>query len=142
MLPEISTELRETMYDIADALRYPVDHRGRVYDVRYLIHVLSFHLARAGCVIDPDRAQIKARRLPPMPGVFDDAVEWVHPDAPSSIDDELAGATLDDIETLSPAARAELIRRAGGDGTTVEQPDLDAATAWHVQTNIRFDDGD
>src|SRR5699024_7120732 len=99
MLPEISTELRETMYDIADALRYPVDHRGRVYDVRYLIHVLSFHLARAGCVIDPDRAQIKARRLPPMPGVFDDAVEWVHPDAPSSIDDELAGATLDDIET-------------------------------------------
>lgn len=132
------------MYAIADALQYPVDHRGRRYDVRYLIPVLSYHLARAGCVVDPQRAVIKPRRLPPTPGVVEDAIEWVPVDAPDSIEDELAGATLDDLDRLSPAARAELIRRLGGDGTKVtanqDDSDLDARTPWHVETRIHFDE--
>ena len=139
--PEGDT-LEAAMHDIADALQYPVDHRGRVYDIRFMLPAIAFHLARAGAVIDPARAVIKARRLPPTPGVIEDAVEWVGLDAPPSIDDELAGATIDDIDRLSPAARAELIRRLGGDGTTItaQQSDLDQRAPWHVETRIHFDD--
>ncbi|AJD82243.1 minor tail protein [Mycobacterium phage Keshu] len=144
-MPEwVESDLATAMADIAEALQYPVDSKGRVYDVRYMLPVLAFHLARAGCVVDPDRAVIKKRRLPPTPGVVEDAVEWVSPDAPNSIDDELAGATIEDIPRLSAAARAEFIRRLGGDGTRVEpEPDdvdLDERLGWHVQTSIQFDD--
>lgn len=145
-LPKLSPRpeddsLAAAMYDIADALRYPVDNRGRVYDVRFMLPALAFHLARAGCVIDPSRAVIKARRLPPAPGVIEDAVEWVGVNEPDRIDDELAHASIADIDKLSPAARAELIRRLGGDTTTItETTDLDARTPWHVETSIHFDE--
>ena len=146
-LPEIpprptGDSIQAAMYDIADALRYPVDNRGRIYDVRFLLPIIAFHLARAGAVIDPQRAVIKARRLPPTPGVIEDAVEWVSPDAPDSIDDELAGATIADIDRLSSAARAELIRRLGGDGekAAANDPNLDDRAPWRVETSIHFDD--
>ena len=129
----------DAMYDFADALRYPTDSRGRVYDVRFLIPVLSFHLPRVGGIIDPSRAIIKPRRLPPTPGVVEDAIEWVPLNTPDSIDDELAGVTIDDIDRLSPAARAELIRRLGGETASVSG-DLDTKTQWHVETSIHFDD--
>jgi hypothetical protein len=134
--------LEAVMYDLADALHYPVDSRGRVYDVRFMTPALSYHLARCGWRWHPELAVIKPRRLPPTPGVVQDAVEWVALDAPDSIDDELAGVTIDDVDRLSPAARAELIRRLGGDGTAVAEkdPDLDAKTLWHVETTIHFDD--
>lgn len=132
--------MQAAVYDIADALQYPVDHRGRVYDVRFMLPALCYHLARAGCVIDPSRAVIKPRRLPPTPGVIEDAVEWVPLDAPDSIDDELAGATLDDLERLSPAARAELMRRLGGENAEAINSNLDERTPWRVETSIKFDD--
>lgn len=130
------------MYDIADALRYPVDNRGRIYDIRFMLPAIAFHLARAGAVIDPDRAVIKARRLPPTPGVIEDAIEWVGIHEPDSIDDELADATIADVDRLSPAARAELIRRLGGDGTTIteQQTELDGRAPWHVETHIHFEE--
>lgn len=134
-------ELTAAVNQIADALHYPVDHRGRVYDTRFLQPVIAYHLARAGFRLQPELAIIKKRRLPPTPGVVEDAVEWVHPNAADSIDDELAGATIDDINRLSPAARAELIRRLGGDPqpAAADTP-LEARTPWHVQTNIQFDE--
>lgn len=133
--------LEAAMYDIADALQYPVDQRGRVYDVRFMLPTLAYHLARAGFYLDPDRAIIKARRLPPTPGVVEDAVEWVSINAPDSIDDELCGATLDDVAKLSPAARAELIRRLGGEHPeTVNADQLDDRAPWRVETRIHFDD--
>lgn len=138
--PRPNDPLADAMYDIADALRYPVDSRGRVYDVRFLLPILAYHLARTGCVVDHDRAIIKARRLPPAPGVVEDAVEWVSVHAPDSIEDELAGATLDDVGRLSPAARAELIRRLGGEPPATDQPDPDDSQLWHVETHIHFDD--
>lgn len=134
---------RQVMQTIADALHYPVDNHGRTYDVRFLVPILAYHLTRCGAVIDPGRAIIKSRRLPPTPGVVEDAVEWVPIDAPDRIDDELAGATLDDLDRLSPAARAELIRRLGGDTDAVPQdsdPDLDSRVQWHVEPTIHFDD--
>ncbi|ARQ95462.1 minor tail protein [Mycobacterium phage Shandong1] len=148
-LPEVpehvpgQNPIADAMYDIAAALHYPVDSRGRRYDVRYLLPVIAFHLARAGCVVDPARAVIKQRRLPPTPGVVEDAVDWVPIDAPDSIEDELHGATLDDLPRLSAAARAEFIRRATGAPAAPvadDDADLDARTPWHVETSIQFDD--
>lgn len=136
---ELADDITQAMNDIAELLHYPVDHHNRVYDVRFLIPQLSYHLAKAGLRWHPDKAVIKKRRLPPTPGVIEDAVEWVHPDAPNSIDDELAGATLDDIPRLSAAARAELIRRAGGIAEPVTE-DLDERTPWRVETSIHFDE--
>ena len=139
---EIAADIDAAMNDIAELLTYPVDHRGRVYDCRFLIPQISFHLARAGVRWHPELAVIKKRRLPPTPGVVEDAVEWVHPDAADSIEDELAGATLDDVGRLSTAARAALIRRLGGDAEPVAatDPDLDSRAPWHVETTIQFDD--
>lgn len=139
---EIADDIDTAMHQIADLLHYPVDHRGRVYDCRFLTPQIAFHLARAGVRWHPELAVIKKRRLPPTPGVVEDAVEWVPPDAADSIEDELAGATINDIGRLSPAARAELIRRLGGDPQPVaaQDPTLDSRTPWHVETNIKFDD--
>lgn len=138
---QLADDITAAMNDIAELLTYPVDHHGRVYDVRFLIPQLSFHLARAGVRWHPELAVIKKRRLPPTPGVLEDAVEWVHPDAPDSIDDELAGATVDDLHRLSAAARAELIRRLGGDPQPAAADiTLDERTPWHVETTIQFDE--
>lgn len=138
---QLADEITDAMNDIAELLTYPVDHHGRVYDVRFLIPQLSFHLARAGVRWHPELAVIKKRRLPPTPGVIEDAVEWVHPNAPDSIDDELAGATVDDLGRLSAAARAELIRRLGGDPQPAAADiNLDERTPWHVETSIQFDE--
>jgi len=133
-----NNQLTDAMYDLADALHYPVDSQGRVFDVKFMLPVLAYHLARCGAVIDPARALIKQRRLPPAPGVFEDAVEWVSVDAPDSIDDELAGVTIDDVESLSAAAKAELLRRLGAKEPESTNPD---ATTWHVETSIHFDEG-
>ena len=143
-LPERPTEgIAATIYDIADALRYPVDTHGRIYDVRFLMPVLAYHLARTGCVIDPERALIKPRKLPPAPGVIEDAIEWVPMSAPDTVEDELTGVTLDDIDRLSPTARAALIRRLGGQAPDFGQNiDPDAQTPWHVETSIHLDQED
>lgn len=136
---EARNELQQAVYDFADALDYPVDNGGRRYDIRFLKHLLCYHLPRVGGRIHPELAVIKKRRLPPSPGVWDDACEWVPLSAPDSIDDELAGASMHDLSKLSRAARAEAIRRLGGDGAPVN-PDPNAQP-WHVQTHISFDDG-
>lgn len=145
VLPPRSTdELSEAMYEIAEVLTYPVDNRGRVYDVRFMLPMLAFHLARAGVRVHPDAAIIKKRRLPPSAGVVEDAVEWVGVNEPDSIDDELADATIADVDRLSPAARAELLRRLGI--ATADAPadvdNLDGRVSWHVETSIQFDDED
>ena len=138
---ELADELNAAVAAIAEALHYPVDHAGRTYDVQFIVPVVSFHLARHGFRLCKEKQMIKARRLPPTPGVVADAVEWVHPNAPDSIDDELAGATIDDIARLSPAARAELIRRLGGDPqSAAQETPLEERAPWHVETRVHFDD--
>lgn len=132
------------MYDLAEAMQYPVDNTGHRYDLRFLIPTLAFHLARCGFQLNPEARQIKPRRLPPGPSVAEDAIEWVPLDAAESIDDELAGKTIEDIPRMSRGARAEFIRRLGGDAGAVAPPepdDLDSKTPWHVETHIHFDEG-
>jgi hypothetical protein len=128
------------MYEIAECLTYPRDSKGRTYDVRFILPVLAFHLAACGVRVHPELAVIKKRLRPPTPGVVEDAVDWVPINAPNSIEDELAGVTLDDVDRLSPAARAVLLRRLGGEPSAADQNDLDAAAPWHVETSIHFDD--
>ena len=70
---------------------------------------------------------------------FEDALAYGL-DAPDSIDDELPGATLDDIDSLSPAARAELMRRLGAENAEALNTDLDGRAPWRVETSIKFDD--
>lgn len=141
------TPLQQAMYAVADALEYPVDNHGRVYDLRYLIPLLAYHLPRAGIGPVDGLAVVKKRLLPPGEGVAEGAVEWVPLDAEDSVEDELARVTsFDDLSNLSPAARAVAIRRMGGspetaaaaNPTTDEQ--LDGRTPWSgVETRIHFD---
>lgn len=140
------TPLQRAMYAIAEALQYPVDNLGRVYDVRYLIPVLAFHLARAGMGRVDGQAVIKPRRIPPGPQVVEDAIEWVPLDAPDSIAEELASVTsIQDLQHLSPQARAIAVRDllGGSDQATAQaaaQVPLDDKPGWHTQTSIQFDD--
>lgn len=139
---ELADDIDAATRAIADDLCYPVDHRGRIYDVRFLAPQIAFHLARAGWRKNPAVAVIKKRRLPPTPGVVEDAVEWVHPDAADSIEDELAGATLAEAGRLSAAARAELIRRLGGNPDPLLDTDtsLDERIPWRVETTIEIEE--
>ena len=142
--PVNKTPLQQAMYDIADAMVYPVDNHGRVYDLRYLIPVLSYHLARAGCVIDPARAVIKKRTLASAAGVMEGAVEWVPLWMEDTIEDQIAKVkTVDDIDSLSPAAKAEFMRRKFGVDAPVSAPDecVPEGSPWRVETSIRFEDG-
>jgi hypothetical protein len=153
-LPERQHDpLSDAMYDIAEALQYPVDSKGRRYNIGYILPVIAFHLARAGAVIDPERAIIRKQPEPPPDELLGtewaeawDAVNWVDIDAPATVDDELAGATLADLPKLSAAARAEFIRRAGGEVPAAARPDLptpeqlDERVPWRTETSIQFDD--
>lgn len=144
--PQHKTPMQQAMYDIAELLDLPVDSRGRIYEISGLVPILSYHLARAGCTVDPSLAVIKKRRLPPAPQVMDGAVEWVPLWAPDTVEDELDGKSIADIDTLSPVARAELIRRLGGDPKSAmrEDPDVDLSdrVPWRVETSIHFEDED
>lgn len=138
--------LQRAMYEIAEALQYPVDNLGRVYDVRYIIPVLAFHLARAGMGRIAGQAVIKPRRVPPGAQVVEDAIEWVPLDAPDTVAEELARVTsVNDLQHLSPQARAIAIRDllGGSDQAAAQaaaQVPLDDKPGWHTQTSIQFDD--
>lgn len=134
---ENRTPIQQALYDIADAMEYPIDNSGYRYDFRWLIPALSYHLARAGIGRIDGQAVIKKRHLP---GGY---IDWVPVNAPDTLEDELAGATLDDLPNLSAAAQAEFRRRADpGRADEVHDPDadLDAKVPWRVQPCIRFED--
>jgi two-component system sensor histidine kinase TctE len=76
---------------------------------------------------------IKARRLPPTPGVVADAVEWVHPNAPDSIDDELAA------RLFQPFSAGD-VRTGSGLGLAICQEIVQAVQGTIALTN-RYDGG-
>lgn len=121
--------------DIGEALEWPQDPHGRPIMTEAIRAQLAYHLARAGCVIDPEAALIKKRRIPLGPGIIAGACEWVDIDDPDTIQDELDGADVANLHTLSPTARGELIRRAGG-GVMPLQGDLDSAVPWKVTPTV------
>lgn len=133
---EDKSPLQQAMCDIADAMEYPIDANGYHYDLRWLIPMLSFHLARAGIGRIDGQAVVKKRRLP---GGY---IDWVGLGEADTVEDELAGATLADLPNLSSAAQAEFRRRAEGRGAEPPPADMDAAVPWQVQPTIRFDPED
>lgn len=142
--PAYRTQLQSAMYAIAEALEFPVDRKGRVYDVRYFIPVLAFHLARAGIGPVEGQAVIKPRRVQHGPQVLDGAVEWVPLDAADFIEDELDSITsAEDLQKLSPAARAVAIQELLGGSSDAAQRAASAIPPkpeqWHTQTSIQFD---
>lgn len=124
--------IQQAVYDIGDALEYPVDRLGNHYDLRYLIPILAWHLPRAGIGKVPGLAVIKRRVM------SNGMVEWVSLDAPDEPPDPLAGMTFEELANGTPEQRALAARRLQGEP---EAPaDLDAAVPWHVKTNIQIDE--
>lgn len=122
--------IQQAVYDVGEALEYPIDKHGNHYDLRYLIPVLAWHLPRAGIGKVPGLAVVK-RRL-----YSNGVVDWVPLDHPDDPRDPLDGVTLEDLENGTPEQRAAAIRRLQG-----EQPeDLDALIPWTVRTNIQVDE--
>lgn len=119
-------------------LRYPVTKEGDVADVSYIAALVAYHLVRCGWRPDPAKRVIKARKVVGR-GVATGAVEWVGMDEP---DDPLAGLenmTMKELAALTPAARAEAIRRLGGD-TPNDLPMPEPS--WQLKPNIRITDQD
>ena len=107
------------MHRIADALQWMRGPTGELIYLGEKIPHLAFHLARAGCDVDPDKAIIKRRPIPNRPGQFAGMCDWVPvewPDPP-------------------PQPGAELISAA----ESVNLDALDDAIPWHVRTKIEGD---
>lgn len=79
-MPASKEELGAAMHRIYDALRFMRGPRGDVIYVGQQAMDIAFHLARAGCDVDSDRAVIKARAIPPRPGQMPGMVDWVPAD--------------------------------------------------------------
>lgn len=103
------------MARIADALMFMRGPTGEVIFVGEKIPHIAWHLARAGCDVDLDRAVIKRRGVPDRPGQFAGMVDWVPADWPDEPD------------------RPEPVSAQG------PMPDLEAmyeSMPWHVRTKF------
>jgi hypothetical protein len=102
------------MRRLADALAFM---RGPDGDVIYLgdkaLHI-AWHLARAGCDVNPDNAVIKRRPIPARPGQIAGLIDWVPADWPDS---DLPDDTSAQGEIPNPT-------------------DLHNSLPWHVRTRI------
>lgn len=113
-MPASKDELVDAMHRIADALMFMRGPDGEVIFVGEKIPSIAWHLARAGCDVDADRAVIKARGVPNRPGQFAGLVDWVPVDWPDRPGDEQKVSAQADVDLES----------------------LDAALPWHVKTKF------
>lgn len=116
-------------------LRYPVSKDGSIIDMSYFTAVLAYHLVRCGWRVDPERREIKPRRITAQ-GVIQGAIEWVPMDAPDDPLANLNNMTMKEINKLPPIQRAEAIRRIGGP----ELPDLPRNPGWKTETHVNIED--
>jgi hypothetical protein len=77
-------ELEATMLNLAEDLKYPVDHNNNVMVLNYLnvpdfFHHMAYHLTRCGYRRVEEQRQIKPRAV--VGGQFADLVAWVPMDA-------------------------------------------------------------
>lgn len=104
------------MHRIADALQYMRGPTGEVIFMGEKIPHIAWHLARAGCDVDPDKAIIKRQPIPNRPGQLAGMCNWVP------------------IGTPDPVDRGELVTAA--DGVDIDLAKLDDALPWIVKTKI------
>lgn len=105
-MPRTKEELTAAMQRIADALQWMRGPRGELIYIGEQIPPIAWHLARAGCDVDPDRAVIKRKAIPNRPGQFAGMCDWVpwDQDIPEPQDGELVTAVGDlDLDALDDA---------------------------------------
>ena len=108
-MPASKEELIAAMHRIADALQWMRGPTGEIIYLGEKIPHIAFHLARAGCDVDPDAAIIKRRAIPNRPGQFAGMCDWVSvdtPDRPAQPGVELVSAAdavnLDALDDVVP----------------------------------------
>lgn len=72
-------EFEATMLQLAEDLKYPVDHNGNILDMNHLPdvpHTLATHLTKRGWRHHPEKALIKARKVVGA-GYYQDLVTYV-----------------------------------------------------------------
>lgn len=103
------------MQRIADALQWMRGPTGELIFIGEKIPHIAWHLARAGCDVNPDKAIIKRRAIPNRPGQFAGMCDWVP------------------VEWDDPQPDVELVSAVG----EVDLDALDDALPWHVKTTIQ-----
>ena len=81
-------ELSAAMRRIYDALAFMRGPDGEIIYVGEKALHMAWHLARAGVDVHPEKAVIKRRPVPPVPGGLAGLVDWVpvtEPDVPDPI---------------------------------------------------------
>lgn len=117
-------------------LRYPTSKDGSVIDITYFSTVIAYHLARCGWRLDPQKRQIKPRKITAR-DVVAGAVEWVDVNEPDDPLENLANMTMKEINALPPVQRAIAIRRIGGPAL----PELPSHhPGWHTRTKVNITD--
>lgn len=116
-MPASKEELIAAMHRIADALQWMRGPTGEIIYLGEKIPHIAFHLARAGCDVDPDAAIIKRRAIPNRPGQFAGMCDWVSVDTPDR-------PAQPGVELVSAADAVNLDA-------------LDDVVPWHVKTKIK-----
>lgn len=116
---EAQARLGAAMHRIADALQCMRGPNGEIIYIGEKVPHIAWHLARAGVDVDPDKAIIKRRAIPPRPGQFAGLVDWVPIDSPDP----------------APRPGVELI--SASDGVDIDLDALEDALPWHVRTKIK-----
>lgn len=116
-MPATKEELIAAMHRIADALQWMRGPTGELIFIGEKIPHIAFHLARAGCDVDDDKAIIKRQPIPNRPGQFAGMCNWVPVDWPDP--DPQPG-----LELVSASADIDLAA-------------LDDAIPWHTKTKIK-----
>lgn len=119
-MPATKEDLGAAMRSIADALAFMRGPTGEVIYVGEKAMQIAWHLARAGVPpVDPDRAVIKARPIPPRLGQMPGMVDWVPVDWP---DPEPVPGAPEPITATGPLP---------------DPATFDDLIAWHTRTNIQ-----
>lgn len=128
-------EMETALADFLADCHYPVSKNGDVMDATYYVALVGYHMVRCGWRRS-GLPVIKKRKVL-GPGVIEDAVEWVPLNAPDDPLANLENMSVRELAELSPAVRAEAIRRLGG----AYDHDLpEPETAWKVTPNITITD--
>lgn len=120
-MPASKEELGAAMHRIYDALQFmrapaaPGQPAELIYVGEKAMQI-AWHLARAGCDVDPERAVIKRRVVPPRLGQMPGMVDWVP-------------VTWDDPEPTE----GEVV---SAQGPMPDPSTFDDLVAWHTKTQM------
>lgn len=115
-MPATKAELVAAMARICDALMWMRGPGGELLYLGEKIPHIAFHLARAGCDVDPNQAIIKRRPIPNRPNQFAGMCDWVPVEWPDP----------------EPEPGCELVSAVG----EIDVDALDDLVPWHTKTRF------